>query len=147
MFDFSTVLGDTKEKYWQCHPHDTVWRRLSPSVSENATLARCHKARSKNIRTIPLKSDPVHYAYGRDGNEKARRGGRASLSRIAPTKLCFVFVDAVGFRIEEVFRTQRVFVDAVDRVDRGEFFALGLALCLFGRTGNVQLDVDFDFGM
>ncbi|MGO8070834.1 50S ribosomal L9 C-terminal domain-containing protein, partial [Rhizobium leguminosarum] len=37
-------------------------------------------------------------------------------------------------------------VDAVDRVDRGEFFALGLALCLFGRTGNVQLDVDFNIG-
>lgn len=96
----------------------------------------------------PLKrSEPIGSSYRRGGNEKARRGGRASLSRIAPTKLCFVFVDAIGFRIEEVFRTQRVFVDAVDRVDRGEFFALGLALCLFGRTGNVQLDVNFDFGM
>ena len=69
------------------------------------------------------------------------------LSRIAPAILCFVFVDAVGFRIEEIFRTQSVFVDTVDGVDRGEFFTLGLALCLFGGTGNVQLDVDFDFGM
>src|SRR3954453_6872347 len=63
-------------------------------------------------------------------------------------KLCFVvFGVAVGFRIEEFFRTQGVFVNAVDGVSGGEGFALGLTLGFFSGTGNVELDGDFDFGV
>ena len=59
----------------------------------------------------------------------------------------FVFGVAVSFRIEEVFRAQGVFVNAVDGVGGGKGFALGLTLGFFGRTGNVELDRDFNFGM
>jgi len=70
------------------------------------------------------------------------------LCRTKKPGLAAVFVAVhVGFRIEEVFRAQGIFVNAVDGVGGGQAFALGLALGFFRRTGNVEFDREFDFSM
>ncbi|AJC78679.1 hypothetical protein IE4803_CH01445 [Rhizobium etli bv. phaseoli str. IE4803] len=40
LFDFSTVQGDTSEKYRECHPEDTVRSRLSSFVPEIDMVTR-----------------------------------------------------------------------------------------------------------
>jgi hypothetical protein len=49
--------------------------------------------------------------------------------------------------IEEVFRLQRILVDAVDGIGRGQALALRLAGCFVGRTSDVEFDFDRDFRM
>src|SRR5690606_1451626 len=58
----------------------------------------------------------------------------------------FVFY-AIGVRIEEIFRLQGVFVNAVDGVGRGQALALRLPLGVIGRAGTVDFDGDLDFGV